>query len=119
MVGNYKKVNLIINNFVDKRYGSVWEDFDSYFSPERCAFLIYGNVVTIQSENGLKIAPNFLKKDLEIGNKGYGRKEFTNSFYFGKNRTRKTEIPRIIDTLLTANLWNAILANKVHLLRFL
>jgi D-alanyl-D-alanine carboxypeptidase/D-alanyl-D-alanine-endopeptidase (penicillin-binding protein 4) len=118
-VKNYKKVNLIINNISDKRFGPgwAWEDFDTYFSPERSAFPMYGNVVTIKNKDTLNVAPNFFKKELKITDKSYGRKELTNSFYFGKNRTRETEIPMIIDSTLIKNLWDDILPNKVNLIR--
>ncbi|WP_254712905.1 D-alanyl-D-alanine carboxypeptidase [Polaribacter sp. NJDZ03] len=114
----YKKVHIIANNISDKRYGPgwAWEDFDSYFSPERSAFPIYGNVVFVQNEDSIKVAPNYFSDKLEITDKSYGRKELSNSFYFGKNRKRETEIPMIISDSLLLNLWNDILPNKVSLL---
>ncbi|WP_405610383.1 D-alanyl-D-alanine carboxypeptidase/D-alanyl-D-alanine-endopeptidase [Polaribacter sp. Asnod1-A03] len=118
MVRKYKKVNILMNNIVDKRYGPgwAWEDFDSYFSPERSAFPMYGNVLAIENKDSINIAPNFFKKDLKITEKGYGRKELSNSFYFDKNRTKETEIPMIIDSKLISNLWNDILPNKVDII---
>lgn len=117
MAKNYKKVNLITNNIADKKYapGWAWEDFDSYFSPERSAFPMYGNVLTIQNENVLNVVPNFFENELKITDKSYGRKEFANQFYFGKNRTLTTEIPMIINDSLLVNLWNDILPSKVSL----
>ena len=114
----YKKVHIIANNISDKRYGPgwAWEDFDSYFSPERSAFPMYGNVVAIQNEDSIKISPNYFADKLEITDKSYGRKELSNSFYFGKNRKRETKIPMIISDSLLLNLWNDILPNKVSLL---
>lgn len=49
---------------------------------------------------------------MKINKKRYGRKEFTNSFYVGKNRTSNTEIPMIMDTFLTVNLGYVILPNR-------
>ncbi|SDS53109.1 D-alanyl-D-alanine carboxypeptidase / D-alanyl-D-alanine-endopeptidase (penicillin-binding protein 4) [Polaribacter sp. KT25b] len=117
MAKKYKKVNLITNNISDKKYapGWAWEDFDSYFSPERSAFPMYGNVLTIQNENELKVTPNFFENDLKMTDKNYGRKEFANDFYFDKNRTRETTIPIIISDALLLNLWNDILPNRVNL----
>ncbi|TXD49992.1 D-alanyl-D-alanine carboxypeptidase [Polaribacter sp. IC073] len=119
MIKNFKKVHLIVDNISDKRYGPgwAWEDFDSYFSPEKSAFPMYGNVVTLHNENGLNVAPQFFKKDLKITEKGYGREERRNNFYFSKNRTRETEIPMIIDSLLITNLWNDIAPNKVAIIK--
>ncbi|PQJ76763.1 D-alanyl-D-alanine carboxypeptidase [Polaribacter glomeratus] len=119
MAKNYKKVNLIVNTITDKKFaaGWAWEDFDSYFSPERSAFPMYGNVVTIQNENELIVTPLFFENELKITDKNYGREELVNNFYFGKNRTRETAIPMIIDTILLTNLWNDILPNKVKLIK--
>jgi D-alanyl-D-alanine carboxypeptidase/D-alanyl-D-alanine-endopeptidase (penicillin-binding protein 4) len=119
MATNYKKVNLIVNNIIDKKYapGWAWEDFDSYFSPERSAFPMYGNVVTIQNEKTLNIEPGVFKNKLKITDKSYGREAFSNQFYFGKNMVGKTEIPMIIDSVLLINLWNDLLPNRVKIVK--
>ncbi|MDP5105114.1 MAG: D-alanyl-D-alanine carboxypeptidase [Polaribacter sp.] len=119
MAKKYKKINMITNTIADKKYGPgwAWEDFDSYFSPERSTFPMYGNVLTIQNENELKSTPTFFENTIKITNKGYGREELLNSFYFDKNRTKETAIPMIIDSLLITNLWNDLLPNKVNLIK--
>ena len=118
-VQKFKNVQLITDNISDKRYapGWAWEDFDSYFSAERSTFPVYGNVITIKNENQLEVSPKYFEDKLEITQKGYGRKEYVNSFYFGKNRTRETEIPMIMSDSLLLNLWNAILPNKVSIIK--
>jgi D-alanyl-D-alanine carboxypeptidase/D-alanyl-D-alanine-endopeptidase (penicillin-binding protein 4) len=119
MAKNYKKVNLIIHNIADKKFapGWAWEDFDSYFSPERSAFPMYGNVIRIQNQNEINVVPAFFENKLKITDRSYGREEFINSFYFGKDRTRETEIPMIIDATLLINLWNDLLPNRVKLVK--
>ncbi len=116
---DFKKVNLIIDNFSDKRYGPgwAWEDFDSYFSPERSAFPMYGNVVTIRKEDSLHVFPEYFKKTLHITDGFYGREEYKNIFYYGENRTKETEIPMIIDSTLLVNLWNDILPDTLSIIR--
>ena len=118
-VKKYQKIHIITSNIVDKKFGPgwAWEDFDSYFSPERSAFPMYGNVVTIQNKNELIVTPSFFENELKITDKSYGREELANSFYFDKNRTRETAIPMIIDPFLLTNLWNDILPNKVKLIK--
>ncbi|WP_299667153.1 D-alanyl-D-alanine carboxypeptidase [uncultured Polaribacter sp.] len=118
-IKNYKKVHLILDNISDKRYGPgwAWEDFDSYFSPERSAFPMYGNVVTIKNEDSLRVTPNFFKKKVAITENGYGREERNNNFYFSKNRKRETEIPMIVDVPLLKNLWDDIAPNKITILK--
>ncbi|MCL7752573.1 D-alanyl-D-alanine carboxypeptidase [Polaribacter sp. Z022] len=119
MMQKFKKVHLITDNISDKRYGAgwAWEDFDSYFSAEKNAFPVYGNVVTVSNQDSLKVFPNYFKKRLKITEKGYGRKEYTNSFYYGKNRTRETEIPMIMSDSLLLNLFNDIIPNKVSIIK--
>ncbi|PQB03040.1 D-alanyl-D-alanine carboxypeptidase [Polaribacter filamentus] len=115
MATNYKKVNLIVNNIADKKFaaGWAWEDFDSYFSPERSAFPMYGNVVTLQNENDLTVTPNFFENNLKITTKKYGRDEFENQFYLAKDKVGETVIPILISSDLLANLWNNLLPNKI------
>ena len=70
------------------------------FSPERSAFPMYGNVVTLQNEKTLNVEPAVFENELKITDKSYGREAFSNQFYFGKNKVGKTEIPMIIDSVL-------------------
>jgi D-alanyl-D-alanine carboxypeptidase/D-alanyl-D-alanine-endopeptidase (penicillin-binding protein 4) len=117
MAKKYAKVNLIIDNIKDKRFGPgwAWEDFDSYFSAERSAFPMYGNVVTVQNEDSVIVQPNYYQDKIKITDNFYGRKEFSNDFYFRKDRKSETEIPMLIDSTLIVNLWNHILPNKVSI----
>jgi D-alanyl-D-alanine carboxypeptidase/D-alanyl-D-alanine-endopeptidase (penicillin-binding protein 4) len=119
MIKKFKKVKLITNNISDKRYGSgwAWEDFDSYFSAEKSAFPMYGNVITVKNEDAINVAPNFFSDKLKITDISYGRKEYSNSFYFGKNRKRETEIPMIMSDSLLLNLFDDILLNKVSIVK--
>ena len=117
MAKQYVKVNLILDNLKDKRFGPgwAWEDFDSYFSAERSAFPMYGNVVTVQNEDSVIVQPSYYQNKIKITENFYGRKEFRNDFYFRKDRKSKTEIPMIIDSTLIVNLWNHLLPNKVSI----
>lgn len=115
MVGRYAKVKVITDNISDKRYapGWAWEDFDSYFSAERSAFPVYGNVITVKNEDSIFVQPTYYQSKINVTEKFYGRDEYKNNFYFIKDRKSKTEIPMIIDSTLISNLWNDILPNKV------
>ena len=117
MIKKFKKVNLITNNITDKRYGSgwAWEDYDSYFSAEKSAFPMYGNVVTVSKKDSIKVYPKYYKNKLNITEGFYGRDEYNNTFYYGKKRSKETEIPMIISDSLLTNLWNDILPNKVFI----
>ena len=116
MAEKFSKVQLILNNIEDKRYGPgwAWEDFDTYFSAERSAFPMYGNVVTIQNKDSVLIVPSYYQNKIKMTN-NFGREEFSNKFFFRKDRTVMTEIPMIIDSILIANLWSHLLPNKVFI----
>jgi len=116
MIDNYAKANIIIDNITDKRFGPgwAWEDFDSYFSAERSAFPMYGNVVTVQNEDSIVVQPAFYQSKIKITDNFYGRDEYKNNFYFRKDRKYETEIPILIDSTLIATLWNEIAPNKVN-----
>ena len=119
MVDKYAKVNLITNNISDKRYGPgwAWEDFDLYYSAERSAFPIYGNVVTVQNKDSIFVQPSYYQSKIKVTDNFYGRDEYKNTFYFRKDRKTETEIPMIIDSTLTSNLWNELLPNKISFLK--
>jgi D-alanyl-D-alanine carboxypeptidase/D-alanyl-D-alanine-endopeptidase (penicillin-binding protein 4) len=119
MIDTYAKAKIIINNTTDKRYGPgwAWEDFDSYFSAERSAFPIYGNVITVKNEDSISVQPAYYQNKIKITEQFYGRDEYKNNFYFRKDRKEETEIPMIIDASLTATLWNEISPNKVSLIQ--
>jgi len=118
IVNTYAKANLIINNTTDKRYGPgwAWEDYDTYFSPERSAFPMYGNVVTVQNEDSIVVQPSYYQQKIKITEDFYGRDEYKNNFYFRKDRKSETEIPFLIDSTIVASLWNDIAPNKVSII---
>ncbi|MDT0554215.1 D-alanyl-D-alanine carboxypeptidase/D-alanyl-D-alanine-endopeptidase [Urechidicola vernalis] len=119
LVKDYKHVNLVLDNIEDRRYapGWAWEDFDSYFSPERSALPIYGNVVTVSNENSLKVAPGYFKEHMKIADDFYGRKEFENTFYYKKGRTKETEIPMIMKPSLVKVLLEDVIEGEVTIVK--
>ncbi|WP_347172829.1 D-alanyl-D-alanine carboxypeptidase/D-alanyl-D-alanine-endopeptidase [Polaribacter uvawellassae] len=121
MINKYAKANIIIDNITDKRFGPgwAWEDFDSYFSAERSAFPMYGNVVTVQNEDSIVVQPAYYQEKIKVTEDFYGRDEYKNNFYFRKDRKYETEIPMLIDSTLIATLWNEIAPNKVAIINSL
>lgn len=117
-VENFKKVNLIINNLYDEKYGPgwAWEDYDTYFSPERSSFPIYGNVVTVNNQNNLQIIPEALKKNIQYSANKFNRDYHSNNFYYPPKNNKTLEIPMVIDSLLIAELWNNLLPGKVFII---
>jgi len=119
LVKNYAKINIIANNTTDKRYGPgwAWEDFDAYYSAERSALPIYGNVVTVKNEDSIVVQPAYYQQKIKITDNFYGRDEYQNNFYVKKDKKSTTEIPMMMDKSLTSSLWNALLPTKVSLIQ--
>ena len=117
MFNNYEKVNLILNNIEDKKYGPgwAWEDYDTYFSPEKSSFPMYGNVMTINFDTELKANPEVLKDSVYLKPYNFKRAYNSNQFYYQPKYNKTTEIPMVIDSLLIDKLWNNLLPNKVQI----
>lgn len=120
MAQNFKKVNLMLNNLSDDKYGPgwAWEDYDTYFSPERSSFPMYGNVVTVNNQVNLQSIPKVLEKNIQYAKNKHHRAYHVNSFYYHPENNKTVEIPMVIDTLLIAELWNAILPGKVFITNY-
>ncbi len=117
MAQNFKKVNIIASNLYDEKYGPgwAWEDYDTYFSPERSSFPMYGNVVTVNNKNNLQIIPKALKKNIQYAERKFNRDYNANNFYYPPKSNKTIEIPMVIDSLLIAELWNDLLPGKVFI----
>ncbi|MBE0424319.1 MAG: D-alanyl-D-alanine carboxypeptidase [Lutibacter sp.] len=114
---NFKKINLIINNLSDEKYGPgwAWEDYDTSFSPERSSFPMYGNVLTASNQNNLHSIPEALKKNIQYSDSKYSRDYHENNFYYNPKNNKTEEIPMVIDSTLIAELWNNLLPGKVFI----
>jgi len=120
IAGNYKKVNLVLNNLSDEKFGPgwAWEDYDTYFSPERTSFPMYGNVITISNTDSLQSTPSILKDSIKYSEKGKYRNYNENTFYYNSKERDTIEVPMVIDTMLISKLWNDILPGKVSITDF-
>lgn len=120
MVQNFKKVNLILNNLADDKYGPgwAWEDYDTYFSPERSSFPMYGNVVTVNNPDSLQSIPKVVENHVQYSSTKNARDFNANNFYYNPKSNKTVEIPMVIDSLLVAELWNSILPGKVFITNY-
>jgi len=114
----YNKVNLIINNYEDDKLGPgwAWEDYDTYFSPERSSFPMYGNVLTISNQDSLQSTPNILRKNIQISSNKFRRSLNENTFFYNSKKNKTIEVPLVIDSIMVAELWDDILPSKVSLI---
>ncbi|KJD34178.1 D-alanyl-D-alanine carboxypeptidase [Tamlana nanhaiensis] len=112
---NYSHVKVICNNLEDEKFGPgwAWEDYDTYFSPERSSFPMYGNVATIGKTDSLQVIPEALAQNVTEVLTRKRRKYNQNIFYYNKKQQDTIEVPLVIDSTLIKQLWQAILPNKV------
>lgn len=117
MAQNYKRVNLVLDNLEDEKFGPgwAWEDYDTYFSSEKSSFPMYGNVVTISNHDSLQSIPKALKSHIHFSEANKRRDFNSNTFYYNPKRKDTIEVPMVIDTVLLSKLWQNILPNKVSL----
>ncbi len=120
MAQNYKKVKLILNNLSEDKYGPgwAWEDFDTYFSPERSSFPMYGNVVTVTNNHTLQSIPKIEENHVQYSSTKRARDFNANSFYYDPKNIDTVEIPMVIDSMLITDLWNALLPGKVSIINY-
>jgi D-alanyl-D-alanine carboxypeptidase/D-alanyl-D-alanine-endopeptidase (penicillin-binding protein 4) len=113
-----KQKNLVYcpENFRDNAYGPgwAWEDYDTYYSPERSALPLFGNVVTIFQEDSLQIVPEIFKDSVYSGGTR-NRKPFQNRFNSHLKPGDSLEIPYITSTKNTQNLLTSLLDKNIEI----
>ena len=112
-----KHIALYLNNTDEKRYGPgwAWEDFDTYFSPEKGPLPLYGNVVSIAHTDSLEIIPSYFKNQIYVQEHGQRRDEFFNRFYIAPIEEDTLEVPFITSQELTRKLLEQVLDKKITL----
>ncbi|MEH6681742.1 MAG: D-alanyl-D-alanine carboxypeptidase [Sediminicola sp.] len=114
---NAPNLSLFPNNFADDPYGPgwAWEDYDSYYSPERNALPLYGNVVTIHMQDSLSVSPPIFRDSIILMDHQRNREQNRNLFYFDIVRKDTLEVPMITDSSLTRKLLSTTLGRKVSI----
>ncbi len=119
----YKKINFSIQNWKDEAFGIGWQWDDYYhsYSAERSPFPIYGNLVSISSQNRQPfISPAYFKNKLKSTDKdikGIRRDQHSNVFFHNPRTFNiiKTQVPIITSPELFVTLASEILNNPVQL----
>ena len=111
------KSNLVFvsGNFQDEKYGAgwAWDDYQWYYSPERNALPINGNVVLSYKNTELVVSPPYFKDSvIEILHKD-NRNESSNIFYYPPQSTDTLETPFITSLQTTTSILEQALGKKV------
>ncbi len=110
-------VALYTKNSDELRFGPgwAWEDYDTYFSPEKTTIPLYGNVVTISNVEGLEVSPSLFIDSVEVMEKSFRRNELDNHFYFAPSEQDTLEVPFITGDSLTKQLLEEVLQKEIAL----
>lgn len=119
-MNSFKAIQLVSDNYCNEKFapGWAWEDYDTYFSPERSAFPLYGNVVSISNTGDLKTYPEFLRPQTTYTAMSKRRDFNENNFYYKLTRKDTIEVPFVLDTTMVKQLWNDLLPGKVELIPY-
>ena len=111
----YKNISLNLNNYTDSKFGPgwAWEDYDGYYSPERSALPIFGNIVTIYKTDTLHVVPKYFKANVNLIKNSTNREIDSNSFYFDPSRKDTLEIPFKTDRVTIQGLLEATLGREI------
>ncbi len=110
-----KNIFLNLTNFTSKRYGDgwAWEDYDTYFSPERSGLPLYGNVLTAYKKDSLILTPKYFNHSVLHKPYPFKRDMVSNTFYVEQNIKDTIEIPFKISHTLIKDLLENELEKKV------
>ncbi|MGB5608758.1 D-alanyl-D-alanine carboxypeptidase, partial [Eudoraea sp.] len=115
----FKNISLNQNNFTDNKFGPgwAWEDYDGYYSAERSALPIYGNVVTIYNSDTLRVIPNFFIPNVALIKNTINRENDTNTFYFDPTRKDTLEIPFKTDSIVIQTILEKALGREISVVQ--
>lgn len=118
-LGNQKNIVLYTGNTDEQRYGPgwAWEDFDTYFSPEKSTLPLYGNVATLSKSemDSLQVSPIEFLEYTAIKESAFKREEYQNQFYIAPEEQDTLEVPFIVSDSLTKLLLESVLQQKITL----
>lgn len=110
-------IALYLNNIEEDRYGPgwAWEDYDTYFSPERGSLPLYANVVTLSAVDSLQVSPSYFAESVSLQKKPKSRVEFSNQFFIDPKEQDTLEVPYITDKNITKALLETVLEKEIIL----
>lgn len=102
----YDTIQLFLDNYGGGKLGPgwAWEDYSYYFSPEMGAVPLFGNVVTLEVSDSLKVTPHFFSKNVQRKNGMPLRDWKENQFYLGDVEQDTLHVPFVTSKELTLQL---------------
>lgn len=108
-------IALYPGNSEDTRFGPGWSwgDYQYYYSPERSALPLYGNVATLSNVDGLQVSPELFRDSTFVMESRVRREEDNNRFYLSPSRKDTIETPFVTSEGLTELLLENILQKDI------
>ena len=112
----FKAIKIVTDTYANQKFGPgwAWEDYDTYYSPERSGFPLYGNVLSISNADSLITYPAFLSSSTNYSLKNDRRDFNANNFFYKLSRKDTIQVPLVLDSTMVAQLWNDLLPEKVE-----
>jgi len=114
-----KNLAFFPGNFQDTPLGPgwAWEDFDSFYSPERSALPMYGNLIAITKTPKEEVLPDYFKDSVQYISNNTNRHRHQNQFYFDPTRTDTLEVPFTTGISTLKNLLEQALEKQIVMLK--
>ncbi|MGO4919138.1 D-alanyl-D-alanine carboxypeptidase/D-alanyl-D-alanine-endopeptidase [Maribacter spongiicola] len=112
---DHSNLVFVSNNFQDEKYGPgwAWDDYQWYYSAEKSALPINGNVVMSYKNPELIVSPIYFKDSvLELSNTN-NRNESSNRFYYPPTKKDTLETPFITSDQTTRSILENLLSKKI------
>lgn len=115
-IRGFPEVSLFSGNFLDDHWGPgwAWEDYGGYYSPERSALPLYGNVVTVSNTDNLKVIPGIFQDSVHALRYPVRRLRESNVFFYDADSMDTIQIPFKTDSVITRKLLESAVGKKIH-----
>jgi len=114
----FDSIFLYLDNYEGEKFGPgwAWEDYPYTFSPEMTALPLYGNVLTIETNDSLNVVPQYFSSQVQLKKNRSAREWKENRFYMAPENKDTIEIPYITSSKLTQQLLSKEVQKEVLLL---
>ncbi|WP_424000819.1 D-alanyl-D-alanine carboxypeptidase/D-alanyl-D-alanine-endopeptidase [Maribacter sp. IgM3_T14_3] len=112
---NHSNLVFVSNNFQDEKYGLgwAWDDYQWYYSAEKSALPVNGNVVMTYKNPELIISPSYFKDSVLELTHTNNRNESSNRFYYPPTKKDTLETPFITSDQTTRSILENLLSKKI------
>ncbi|MEM7382489.1 MAG: D-alanyl-D-alanine carboxypeptidase [Bacteroidota bacterium] len=114
-LNGYSNISLYTGNFQEDKFGPgwAWEDYDWYYSAERSALPLYGNVTTVYQLDSLRASPQYFRNSISTFRNGRNREPNRNQFFYDLASTDTLEIPYQTGDKVTQALLDTVLGKNI------